>query len=99
MTEALRRWPDLDGVFATCDAAALGALGVLLGRGIRVPHDVAVAGFDDVPFAALSRPGLTTSTHPVGQIAATAALSLLEPTAADRLPNRFGSELVLRETA
>jgi DNA-binding LacI/PurR family transcriptional regulator len=99
MTEALRRWPDLDAVFATCDAAAFGALDVLLGRGIRVPHDVALAGFDDVPFAALSRPALTTGTHPVTQIAATAALSLLEPSAADSLPRRFGSRLVLRETA
>jgi DNA-binding LacI/PurR family transcriptional regulator len=99
MTEALRRWPDLDAVFANCDATAFGALGVLLGRGVRVPHDVALAGFDDVPFAALARPGLTTATHPVGQIAATAALSLLEPTTADRLPRRFGSQLVLRETA
>lgn len=99
MTEALRRWPDLDAVFANCDATAFGALGVLLGRGVRVPHDIALAGFDDVPMAALSRPGLTTATHPVGQIAATAALSLLEPAAADSLPHRFGSQLVLRETA
>jgi DNA-binding LacI/PurR family transcriptional regulator len=99
MTEVLRRWPGTDAVFATCDATALGALAVLRRRGVNVPHDIAVAGFDDIPFAAQASPGLTTATHPVGQIVATAALSLLEPSSADGLPRWFGSELVLRETA
>jgi DNA-binding LacI/PurR family transcriptional regulator len=99
MTQALQRWPGTDAVFATCDAAAFGAVGVLLRRGVRVPHDVAVAGFDDVPFAGQSTPALTTATHPVAQMAATAALSLLDPTTAADLPHRFRSELVLRESA
>jgi DNA-binding LacI/PurR family transcriptional regulator len=99
MTAVLHRWPRTDAVFATCDATAFGAISVLTHRGVRVPDDIAVAGFDDVPFAAQASPGLTTGTHPVGRIAATAALALLEPTVADRLPRFFGSELVLRETA
>ena len=99
MTEALSRWPATDGVFATCDAAAFGALGVLTHRGVRVPDDMAVAGFDDVPFAGQSTPGLTTATHPVRQIAAAAALSLLEPTVSDNLQHLFGSELVVRQSA
>jgi DNA-binding LacI/PurR family transcriptional regulator len=99
MTEVLHRWPGTDAVFATCDAAAFGAVSVLANRGLRVPHDIAVAGFDDVPFAAQASPRLTTATHPVSRIAATAALAVLEPTVAGRLPHFFGSELVLRESA
>ena len=97
--EVLRRWPTTDAIFATCDATALGVLSVLRRRGVRVPDDVAVAGFDDIPFAAQSAPTLTTATHPVARIAASAALSLLEPAVADGLPHLFGSELVLRESA
>jgi DNA-binding LacI/PurR family transcriptional regulator len=99
MTDALHRWPDTDAVFATCDAAAFGALSVLTQRRIPVPDDIAIAGFDDVPFAAQSSPRLTTATHPVRRIASTAALSLLEPVAADGLPHFFGSQLVLRDSA
>ncbi|MDX6257661.1 MAG: hypothetical protein QOJ11_3995 [Frankiales bacterium] len=99
MTEALHRWPGTDAVFATCDSAAFGAVSVLAQRGIRVPHDIAVAGFDDVPFAAQSSPRLTTATHPVRRIASTAALALLEPTTAEQLPHFFGSQLVLRDSA
>lgn len=95
----LRRWLSTDAVFTTCDATALGVLSVLRRRGVRVPDDVAVAGFDDIPFAAQSSPTLTTATHPVARSAASAALSLLEPAVADSLPHHFGSELVLRESA
>ena len=99
MTEVLRRWPGTDAVLATCDAVAFGAVSVLAQYGIRVPHDIAVAGFDDVPFAAQASPRLTTGSHPVSRIASTAALSLLEPTVGDRLPHFFGSELILRDSA
>jgi DNA-binding LacI/PurR family transcriptional regulator len=98
-TAALRRWPRTDAIFGNCDATAIGALSVLRGKGVRVPHDVAVAGFDDIDFAAQTSPALTTATHPVVQIASTAALALLDPSSADGLPHVFGSELVLRETA
>jgi DNA-binding LacI/PurR family transcriptional regulator len=99
MAEALEQWPDLDAVMATCDSTAAGALRTLRGRGVRVPDDVAVTGFDDLPLAAELAPALTTATHPVALIAATAATHVLEPSARDRLPHLFGSELVLRESA
>lgn len=96
--EALRRWPDTDAIFAISDAPALGAIAELRAGGIKVPDDVAVAGFDDIPFAALSAPALTTATHPVDQIAAGAATAVLNEV---RLPpvTIYPSELVLRESA
>ena len=50
--EALDRWPDTDALVACCDAAALGALTALRRRGLDVPGDVAVTGFDDILAAA-----------------------------------------------
>jgi DNA-binding LacI/PurR family transcriptional regulator len=94
----LERWPDTDAVFATSDAMALGAIAALRGRGVDVPGDVAVAGFDDIPFAALSLPSLTTATHPVEHIAAGAAGAVLT---GKRVPpvTAYPSHVVARETA
>ncbi|MGA6162440.1 LacI family DNA-binding transcriptional regulator [Amycolatopsis magusensis] len=97
-TEILARWPDTDAVFALGDLAALGALGALQRTGADVPGDVAVAGFDDLQFAALSSPALTTSTHPVETIATACATAVLERRLT-RPVTRYSSELVLRATA
>jgi DNA-binding LacI/PurR family transcriptional regulator len=94
----LDRWPDTDAIFATSDAMALGAIATLRSRGLDVPGDVAVAGFDDIPFASLSLPSLTTATHPVESIAAGAAGAVL---AGVRVPSvtAYPSHVVARETA
>ncbi|MFF9342698.1 MULTISPECIES: LacI family DNA-binding transcriptional regulator [unclassified Streptomyces] len=61
MAELLDRRPDVDGVFAANDLMASGALRVLRERGLRVPEDVAVVGFDDVAsIAERTEPALTT---------------------------------------
>ena len=78
VTEILTRWPDTDAIFALGDLPALGALNALNRAGIDVPGDVAVAGFDDLAFASLTEPALTTTSHPVEQIAANAAVAVLE---------------------
>jgi len=56
----LDRVPDLDGLFAASDLMAIGALKALRQSGRRVPEDVAVVGFDDIPMAAFAEPALTT---------------------------------------
>ena len=66
--------------------------------GAEVPGDVAVAGFDDIAFACLSRPALTTSTHPVEEIAAAAAQAVLDRCDGDRV-TFFPSTLVVRQSA
>ncbi|MEV5430461.1 LacI family DNA-binding transcriptional regulator [Streptomyces sp. NPDC052701] len=61
MRELLGRRPDLDAVFAANDMMAAGALRVLREHGRRVPEDVAVVGFDDMPpVAEQTDPPLTT---------------------------------------
>ncbi|MDP3400512.1 MAG: substrate-binding domain-containing protein, partial [Brevundimonas sp.] len=57
LMDAPRRF---DGVFCGNDMMAIGALLAFQEAGVRCPEDIAVVGFDDVPIAALVRPGLTT---------------------------------------
>lgn len=67
----------LDGIICANDAMALGVLDAAAQRGIKVPDDLAVTGFDDVPGAALGRCPLTTVRNPVSETAH-AALELLK---------------------
>ncbi|MEU1248010.1 LacI family DNA-binding transcriptional regulator [Micromonospora arida] len=96
--EALHRWPDIDAIYAISDDTALGVIAGLRDAGARVPADVAVAGFDDIPLAGMTAPALTTASHPVGRIAAAAATALLDgrPAAPVTL---FPSALVARASA
>jgi LacI family transcriptional regulator len=64
-------------VFAN-DQMAVGALTVLEGRGIRVPSDVAVVGFDGIPLGRVVRPSLTTVTQPMRRLGETAVDLLVE---------------------
>lgn len=56
----LRRGLAFDGIVAASDLIALGAVRALLQAGKRVPEDVSVIGFDNVPFSRYSRPALST---------------------------------------
>lgn len=65
MTELLTRVPHLDGVFASSDLMASGAVRALLQAGRKVPQDIAVVGFDDAPVARHIEPQLSTVHQPV----------------------------------
>jgi LacI family transcriptional regulator len=64
MRELLDRFPDLDSVFVASDLMAMGAIPVLFERGLSVPRDVAVLGFDDSPAATSGAIQLTTVHQP-----------------------------------
>jgi LacI family transcriptional regulator len=71
----VRRLPT--AVFASNDDMALGLLAAAQRRGLLVPQNLSIAGFDDSPAASLIWPGLTTVRQPVGEMAAMAVQMLV----------------------
>jgi DNA-binding LacI/PurR family transcriptional regulator len=89
-----------DAIFAGDDEAAVGALATLEARGVRVPDEVAVVGFDDQRLAAILHPPLTTvraPTEQVGQAAARQLISLIRTGSADPL-TLLPTELIFRRS-
>ncbi|HXJ07798.1 MAG TPA: LacI family DNA-binding transcriptional regulator [Candidatus Acidoferrum sp.] len=79
--ELLERKEPFTALFAYNDISAIGAMWALREAGLRVPHDVSVVGFDDIPGAAFADPGLTTVRQPLlrmGEIAAQTLVSQIE---------------------
>ena len=64
-------------VFAANDQSAFGAISVLQSAGLRVPEDMSVVGFDDVPAASQLHPALTTVRQPIAEMGRAAVNSLL----------------------
>ncbi len=67
-----------DAVFTASDAMAVGALRALRDAGKRVPEDIAVAGYDDMPFAARTDPPLTTVRQPIHRLGVVTAETLID---------------------
>ncbi len=93
-----------DAVFAANDMMAVGALLALQEAGVRCPEDIAVAGFDDVPIAALVRPGLSTmriNIAETGRQALLRVVALIEAKDGDEAPSCeiVRPELVARESS
>ncbi|MGW8565819.1 LacI family DNA-binding transcriptional regulator [Isoptericola sp. NPDC055881] len=91
-----------DAVLAGNDTHALGLVRALLDGGVRVPQDVALVGYDDIPFATTGAVPLTTVRQPAGAIGTTAAEILLREidhpgTAREEV--LFDPELVVRQSS
>lgn len=76
--QLLRQSPDVTAVFALNDKMALGAIRKLNELGLRVPQDIAVVGFDDIPQASFAIPALTTVHQPLYEIGKLACERLVE---------------------
>lgn len=87
-TELLSAHPEVTAVLAMSDVLALGALDAARARGLRVPEDFSIVGFDDVPDASLCTPQLTTVSQPIIEKGRLAARLIFDggPPRAERLP-------------
>jgi len=88
-----------DAVFVASDAMTQGAYRALREAGRQVPQDIAVVGFDDMPFAARMSPALTTVRQPTIRVGALAAETLIDMVSDEaRQPRRLvlPTELVIR---
>ena len=99
--DLLNRHPNLTALFCFNDLVAVGALKACEQLGRRVPEDVAIVGFDNIPLASLVTPALTTVHIPryeVGQQAADMLLEQIDGTTIDSL-TVLPVELVIRASA
>ena len=87
-------------IFAANDVTAIRALGAARMLGMRVPHDVSIVGFDDIPQASLVSPTLTTVRQPLGAMGEAAMHMLLDILAGKEREThvRMPTELVVRES-
>jgi DNA-binding LacI/PurR family transcriptional regulator len=96
----LEKHPDVDGIFASNDLMAAGAVTVLQDMGKRVPEDVKVVGFDDALIAQTTRPALTTVRQDVvalGEAAGTLMIAQLN--GEDVQPIITTTDLIIRGSA
>jgi LacI family transcriptional regulator len=101
MRELLRRpGNEFTAVFVASDVVAVGAIGALREAGRRVPADVAVVGFDDIPLAGFVEPSLTTVRVPAHELGQAAGRALLDRIADRRVERRtlLPTELVIRRS-
>ena len=87
-----------DAAFVASDVVALGAIGALREAGRRVPDDVSLVGFDDIPLAAYFDPPLTTVRLPAFELGHAAGRALLERLADRATAHRtlLPTELIVR---
>jgi len=101
MVRLLREAPT--AVFAASDSMAIGAIKAIRAADLRVPEDISVIGFDDVPSAVTIEPELTTVRQPIeraGQLAVEILVNLIEEEADNGTTQRIvlPTELVVRES-
>jgi len=100
--QLLARKKPFTALFGYNDIAAIGAIRALQEEGLRIPQDVSVVGFDDIPWAAFHTPSLTTVRQPLqkmGQIAAETVIGMIERDHEEQPPEiAIEPTLVVRES-
>lgn len=88
-------------IFALTDVTAVGVMHAAAKHGLRLPQDLSVVGFDDIPLAGYMIPSLTTVAQPIPAIGATAARLLLSHIAEPALPTEtveLETQVVVRDS-
>lgn len=100
--QALLKLPNrVTAIFAANDLMAIGALRGIAARGLRVPEDVAVVGFDDIALAMYTEPPLTTVKQPIREIGKLATELIMARVNGERKEpqsRRLKTSLVVRES-
>ena len=99
--ELLKEKKSFTAIFAASDLMAIGAIKALTESGIRVPHDIAVIGFDDIFFAEYSNPRLTTVRQhkfELGYQGARQLHKIIEDSDYAPVHKKIDVELIIRES-
>ncbi len=94
--------PEITAIFAGNDVMAFGAVRAILDRGLRIPDDISLIGFDDIQFASIIHPPLTTIHQPQYEMGR-AAVEILQRLSHDKTRKTpesrvLGVELVERQS-
>ena len=90
-----------EALFVACDLMAFGAIKAIIDHGLRVPGDIEVAGFDDVPMASYYHPTLTTVRQPIeemGRLASEKLIRLIEGDDIDRWEVVLPHKIIFRDS-
>ena len=99
--QLLARKKPFTALFAYNDISAIGSIWAIREAGLRVPEDISIVGFDDIPGAAFANPGLTTVRQPLvkmGQIAAQTVVDQIEERGEPVAEIAIEPEFVVRES-
>ena len=99
--QLLGRKENFTALFAYNDISAIGSIWAFREAGLRVPEDISIVGFDDIPGAAFANPGLTTVRQPLvrmGQIAAQTLVDQIEERGENVQEIAIEPEFVVRES-
>lgn len=102
LTRLIGAWPDCDAVFCINDDLALGALFECQRRGISTPKDLAIVGFNDLAYAKVCVPAITSVTTPRYEIGFQASHLLLRQMNGEKIERRaidLGFSLAARQSA
>ncbi len=99
--ELLSKNPPLTAIFANNDEMAAGAIAAVFDAGLRVPQDISVAGFDNIPLAEQIWPPLTTVEQPIFEMATHATTHLIKMLNGENdfdLEFKIPTKLVIRQS-
>jgi len=96
----LAEYPDVDGILACNDMVAIATYKVLLNKGLRVPEDVQLMGFDNIRFSRLFAPEFSTIIQPIREMGTMATQVIVRHENGEQIEkeNVFDVSLVERQT-
>ena len=100
--QLLTEHPEITAIFCYNDMMAIGAVRACQQLGLRIPHDCAIIGFDDIAIASIIQPALTTISidkYALGAEAARQLLRMLEDDSAVSSRVVLDVDLVVRQSA
>lgn len=100
MNQLLERKPELSAVFVTADIMAIGAAKAILSRGLRIPEDVSILGFDGLDYTKFFHPSISTVSQPMKPIGEKSVDVLFQLIKSKGKPVqvKLNTELVIRES-
>jgi DNA-binding LacI/PurR family transcriptional regulator len=101
MEELLGLKPPPTAIFAANDLMAIGAMKAIKEKGMHIPQDISIVGFDDIDLASFIDPPLTTIRQPmfdIGKVAVESLIDIMDKKQAKTVQKALKTELVIRES-